>query len=1018
MALVRIVKNPIQPFNVEERIVKDGQTIRSALKELYTESFVEFTAPTIITVNGRSMMRDQWDIVVLNESDVMGVVTMSAEPITIFFAVVAVISLGISLYTMSQMRNMNGFDAPAPDPTYSLSGQKNDFRLMEPIEVNYGRNRVWCTYAAKPFNRFISNDQWLYQLFCVGQGEYQINQLFIEDTVISNYQDVEYEIIPPNQKVTLIETNVETSPEVRDIELFGPNEEDYTVAGPFTVVSPNRRTKKIEIDLTLPSGLYYTGDKGLESRTVNAEFEYRAIDDTDTPIGDWQVLFTWTQTWATTTPQRFTIITDVPEGRYQVRGRRTNDKDSSYRAGNTLKWDSARSIIPDDSTYGNVTLLAVKAKATNNLNNESSARVNVDCTRLLKTRSNGVWSGLVPTRSIAWAFYDIVTNPIYGAALPEEYVDIDELERLDGELSAEGRFFDGILRNKTTVWDALNTVAKIARARATINGTMITMVRDKPKTIPQGVFTVDNIVEGSFEWEISMWDPTEADSVEVTYVDPITYLQESMNCKVVESDGLNPEKVDLVGCTDRNIAYRDGMYIAMCKMYKREAIKFKTGLEGILPMYGDLIAVQYPIPSFGQSSVIYEMYDNLIILEDEMVWTASQQHFVMIRGDNGVGYGPYPVTRGTSDDMLVLSAPIDINLRDGNREPPIVSFGGSTTFARLCIVEEIAPEGGELVQVSCTNYDPIVFSHDSDMAPPIELDDVQPLPDIPVVRNLNVVKIPEMPDTISVSWDPALGATSYLLEKSQDGENWSTVANINTTSWQLQVFKGMLYLRVSGIGAGRGPWTNWSGEVGDAMGVPQSVGEIGVVQDFKGTGFSIDWNSVIIADKYKIEVYEGLGSTLARQITTTTPSFTYNYEMAKTDNKVARQYVIRVFAVNGYGESPSSSILMTNPVPLAPIDVTHALTSTEPTYKVYRISWSYPNPPSDLAGYKVYISDTSGFTPSESNLEFDGVSLGVSHPINTDSNGKHPAKYYRVGSYDIWGEEVSLSAEFTIPAVV
>ena len=1016
MALVRIVKNPMQPFNVDERIVGDGQTIRAALKELYSESFKEFTSPTIIVVNGRSAMRAEWDTIILKESDVMGVVTLSAEPITIFIAVVAVISLGVSLYTMSQMKNMGGFDAPAPDPTYNLSGQKNDFRLMEPIEVNYGRNRVWCTYASKPFNRYIGNDQWLYQLFCIGQGEYQINQIFIEDTTIGNYSDVEYEIIPPNQPVTLIETNVETSPEVRDIELFGPNEEDYAVAGPFTVVSPNRRTKKIEVDITLPSGLYYTGDEGLNARTVSSEFEYRSIDDANNPVGDWRPLFTWSRTLSTTTPQRFTIETQVPEGRYQVRGKRTNNKDTSYRAGNTLKWDAARAIIPDNSTYGDVTLLAVKAKATNNLNNDSSARINVDCTRLLKTRSNGIWSAKVPTRSIAWAFYDVVTNPIYGANLPESYIDVAELERLDGELASEGRYFDGIIKTKTTIWEALNTVAKVARARATINGTMITMVRDKPKSIPQGVFTVDNIIEGSFEWEISMWDPTESDSVEMTYIDPITYLQESISCRATESDGLNPEKIDLVGCTDRDVAYRDGMYIAMSRIYKREAIKFKTGLEGILPMYGDLIAVQYPIPSFGQASVIAEIYDNLVVVEDELEWVIGQQHYIMVRGDNGVGYGPYPVSRGSSDDMLVLSTPLNVQIKGGDREPPIVSFGGSTTFARLCTVEEISPEGGETVQINCSNYDPIVFSYDGDTAPPIDLDDVIALPNLPIVRNVNVVKIPELPDSISVSWDPALGATSYVLEQSQDGQFWTPVVNINTTSWQMRVFKGELYLRVAGIGTGRGPWVTWQGIVGDAMGVPQSVGDIGIIQPFVGTSFSLDWNSVVTADQYKIEVY--LGSTLCRQISSYVPNFTYTYEMAKTDNKVGRQYVVRVYAINGYGESDSSSIFATNPVPSAPIDVSQVLSSTEPTYKVYRISWSNPNPPADLAGYKAYISTTSGFTPSEADLQFDGISLGVSHVVNLDGNGKHPAQYVRVGAYDIWGNEVIMAPQITIPAVV
>lgn len=1014
MALMKIVKNPMEPFKSESVEVTDGSTIRQSLKNVYGEDFVEFPNPTVLSYNGCLIMRAEWDEITLKPTDIVGVITLAEGVLEIILIVVAVISLGISLYTMSKMdAAKNGFDAPAPDPTYSLSGQKNDFRLMEPIEVNYGRNRVWCTYAAKPFNRYIGNDQWLYQLFCIGQGSYEVNQIFIEDTDISNYSDVEYEIIPPNGVVTLIETNVETSPEARDIELFGPNESQYAVAGPFSVVSSMKRTKKIEVDLVLPNGCYYTGDSNLESRTVSCMFEYRAIDDVGNPLGDWVQLFSWTRTLKTTTPQRFTVISDVPEGRYQVRGKRTNDKDTSYRAGNVLKWDAVRAIIPDSATYGDVTLLAVKAKATNNLNNDSSARINVDCTRLLKTRSNGVWSGLIPTRSVTWAFYDVMTSKVYGAGLPDSYIDIDELERLDGELAAEGRYFDGIFSSKTTIWDALQVICKVARGKPTINGTVITIVRDMVRSIPQGVFTVDNIIEGSFEWEIAMWDPTEADSVEVTYVDPLTYLQESINCKVVDSDGLNPEKVDLVGCTDRNIAYREGMFLAMSAIHRREAIRFKTGLEGILPMYGDLIAVQYPIPSFGQASVLIEVFENLLVLEDDVEWTDGQQHFVMIRGDNGVGYGPYPVSRGTSPSILVLSNPLNVTIKDGFREPPIVSFGGSTTFARLCTVTEISPDGGEAVSIECRNYNPIIFSHDNDIAPPVDVTDVEPLPDLPVVPSVTVTKVPDIANTISVTWTPALGVVSYSLEQSQDGETWSEVVNTNMTSWSMQVFDGMLYLRVAGVGTGRGPWTEWSGVVGDAMSIPQSPSGLKLSQEFTGKSFTASWSNVVAASVYKVEILNG--TTVLRSVETSQTNFTYTYEMAQADGVIKRDYIVKVYAINQYGTSTAASLIASNSAPSAPIDVAVSLVGSDTNYNTYKISWALPNPPLDLAGYKVYVSATNGFTPDSTTLKYTGTALSYNHQVALTS-GTHAAQYVRVGSYDVWGTEVTLANQVIIPA--
>ncbi len=56
-------------------------------------------------------------------------------------------------------------------PTYSLNAQGNAARLGSPIPVNYGRMRIYPDFAAKPYTEYESNEQYLYQLFCIGQGE-------------------------------------------------------------------------------------------------------------------------------------------------------------------------------------------------------------------------------------------------------------------------------------------------------------------------------------------------------------------------------------------------------------------------------------------------------------------------------------------------------------------------------------------------------------------------------------------------------------------------------------------------------------------------------------------------------------------------------------------------------------------------------------------------------------------------------------------------------------------------------
>lgn len=119
---------------------------------------------------------------------------------------------------------------------------------------------------------------------------------------------------------------------------------------------------------------------------------------------------------------------DVPEGRYEIRATRLDDKDTSSRAGHEIRWSSAKGYIISEKDYGNVTLLAIIMKATDNLSQRSSRLVNCIVTRKLNTWSPlSGWSPSVePTRSIAWALADIL-KASYGANLKDNAIDLQAL---------------------------------------------------------------------------------------------------------------------------------------------------------------------------------------------------------------------------------------------------------------------------------------------------------------------------------------------------------------------------------------------------------------------------------------------------------------------------------------------------------------------------------------------------------------------------------------------------------------
>jgi len=985
--------NPLQPHARDVVRVPAGLTVRQALEHAHP-GFVEFVQPTLVSLNGRPLMRSTWDDTVVEEGDTLAAAVLPAGIETIFYIFMAVVAVATYVMVSNMPTPKNPADLPAPDPVFSLSGQRNTMKIMEPIEVAYGRNKLWPSYAARPFNKYEGNEQYLYQLFCLGQGEFQVHGIYIEDTPIDSFQNVTYQLVPPGGQVTLFPGNVVTSVEVNRLELFGPNEAQYTVYGPFALTASFTVTNKIEVDLTLPQGLYSSNDDdgGLSAVTVTALFEVRLIDDNGAPAGAWQTLAEFTKTLNTVNPQRYTLSVDVASGRYEIRGKRTNNASGSYRVGDTLTWESARAFLPNTTDYGSVTMLAVVAQASNNLNDNSANRINVDCTRKLVTRQNGAWTAAVPTRSVAWAFYDIFASA-YGGQLGSEYIDLDELERLDAVWEGRQEYFDFVFNQKTTVWEAAKAAARVGRAVPIVNGSFVGLVRDETQAIPMGVFGVDNMLPDSFKWEVKLFDPKEYDSVQMVYVNSTSGLQESVMCLPPGSLGLNPNKITLAGCTNRDHAYHEGMYIAMSDRLLRENVTFRTGLEGYLPSYGDFVAVSYPLPKWGTSGHVVGRSGNTLMLSEQVTFTAGQQHYILLRRDDGAGDGPYLVTQGPDSMSVELATSMSSGLTfgDTSREPVLFAFGPGQDWSRKCRVVEINPAGDEAVEVTCVNYDPAIFQFDQTSAPPVSAVPRPPsIPDRPVVPFLTVARVPTALDYVIVSWGPALGASSYVLQQSTDGVNWTTVTQTSALSYQLNVVRGSLYLRVAGRGVALGTWATWNGEVGSPTGAPLTVQNLTLQQPFVGPFAKVQWSSLVDADTYKVKVYKDAGATLLRTSTVSGVEFNYTSEMMALDGTPARALRFMVYGTNEFGDSAVAAVLdVTNPVPTQMgSGFSYQVKVETGDTVVYTLNW-LPNGDGDVKAYRVWGSPSSGFAPDSTDKKFEGLAYQcdvsvskVAHVVN------------------------------------
>lgn len=126
---------------------------------------------------------------------------------------------------------------PEASPTYSIQAQGNAARLDAPIPVQYGRLKVYPDFGAQPYAEFAGNEQYVYQLLCLGAGQFEIEQLLIEDTPLTSFSEIEVQVVNPGEQVTLFPTAVASSVEVSGQEMVGTSTGSWTRSGTTLTVT-------------------------------------------------------------------------------------------------------------------------------------------------------------------------------------------------------------------------------------------------------------------------------------------------------------------------------------------------------------------------------------------------------------------------------------------------------------------------------------------------------------------------------------------------------------------------------------------------------------------------------------------------------------------------------------------------------------------------------------------------------------------------------------------------------------
>jgi hypothetical protein len=464
----------------------------------------------------------------------------------------------------------------------------------------------------------------------------------------------------------------------------------------------------------------------------------------------------------------------------------------------------------------------MKARASNNLNDQSKSRYNVFATRKLPIWNGSSFSAPTATRNPVWAFVDNL-RAVYSGNIPNSKIDLAGLLTLANNYDALGDTFDWVFDKKGTVWGNAKLIARAGRASPVVNITQFSMVRDQQRSVPVLSFSPDSMIRGSFRVDYDLQRPDDYDGIEVLYQDHDTYKEESVECLIESDAGVNTQKLRIPGITNRDKAYREGLFIRAQQIYQRQQIQFGTGLESIIPSFGTFVAVGHDAPKWGNTGVVKSIEADGLTINVSEDLTDVTGGSIAFRDKYGGESGPYSVSKTPGNGFQLKSTTtIDqSNLSFSEyTDPPAYFFGASNEIYQGVVVTNItsggsSAESDETGTVTGVNYDDRVYQFDTQVAPALgTVSTPISAPNLPVVTGVSINVDPVLLTAATIVWDIAEGARYYVVQRSNDGINWDAVATPVANLQPITIEPGLLYVRVAGVSSAQGPWAVYSESVG------------------------------------------------------------------------------------------------------------------------------------------------------------------------------------------------------------
>lgn len=629
---------------------------------------------------------------------------------------------------------------------YGVSGGGNVARAGDRIPVNYGRTWTqpdltqadYFTYA-EVGDLSDPDDMILYKRMCLGLGKYVIHKIKIGEAIAwteehgkqEPFLGMELEFIQPGQKSDLVPGAVYSSPNVNGIDM-GYADDPIPWKGPFPVTEPGKRTRRVQIDWSMPNGYYYTGRHGKGEVGVGLRIEAIEIDDDGVHIGDYIHLGTLGRAGIATGAVRLTKMFTVDQTkRWAIRACPTHVNQSHHdniSVVDQVYWDGLRAHLDTEPARPHTTEIAMKVSANAMGDTMSFSDVWVEATKILPVYRNGTWVE-EPTRKAVWAYADAVRNATYGGAVNDMKFDTVTAAHYASTVTAYDTF-DGQIRGPVSVFEAAQTILGVMRAEPVVMGDVWSMTRDEPRQYSNHVITRRQIVKDTSGVEFDL-DMTHGESdVIVSYFSECDPKRRNEVRETIGERTITPKRIEAFGVSSLAHARHLAKWFAATAYYRRENRLFTTEMQGRIFQRNESALVDCWFLNATKAAGVDGRDGTSLFLDQDIEVKAGD--YLFLRTETGLNWGPVRVTAGAHTDEIVVNAADVATVeaytgrpfgslfvgRSNKLLPVTALIGPLKEIQQGYLLRSVRPAGMNRVEVQAVNDAPEVWSVLGEAIPP------------------------------------------------------------------------------------------------------------------------------------------------------------------------------------------------------------------------------------------------------------------------------------------------------------